>query len=139
MLTREARDAGSYLLVLRLPGRRTLPVGSLGDVTFRAGYYIYVGSAKKNLARRIQRHHRLRKNLFWHIDYLRDAADWVAALPIRTADDIECALAGAMEKTASWLVPTSAQRTVPVPLTFLEWRPILSFLLPFSIWWKYSG
>jgi sugar fermentation stimulation protein A len=105
LLAREARDAGSYLIVLRLPRRRTLSVGSLGNVTFRAGYYIYVGSARKDLARRIQRHHRLRKNLFWHIDYLRSAAEWVGALPIRTADDIECALAGAMEKTAQWSVP----------------------------------
>lgn len=66
---------------------------------------MYVGSAKKNLTRRIERHQRLRKNLFWHIDYLREAADLVTALPIRTADDLECTLAWAVEKIAQWLVP----------------------------------
>jgi sugar fermentation stimulation protein A len=105
LLAREARDQGSYLVVLRLPRDRILSVGSLDKVVFRAGYYVYVGSAKKNLTRRIERHRRLRKNLFWHIDYLREAANWVAALPIRTAEDLECALAGAVEKTAQWSVP----------------------------------
>jgi sugar fermentation stimulation protein A len=105
LLAREAQDAGSYLIVLRLPRRRTMSVGSLGHVTFRKGYYIYVGSANRNLARRIQRHHRLRKSLFWHIDYLRNTAEWVGALPIRTADNIGCVLAGAMEKTAQWSIP----------------------------------
>ena len=128
LLTREARDGGSYLVVLRLSGRRTLPVGSLGHVTFRAGYYIYVGSAMKNLSLRIQRHHRLRKNLFWHIDYLRNAADWVTALPIRTADDIECALAGAMEKTASWSVPDfgASDCSCPSHLFGMETNPLVS-------------
>jgi sugar fermentation stimulation protein A len=128
LLAREARDAGSYIIVLRLPRRRTLSVGSLGDVAFRAGYYIYVGSAKKNLALRIQRHHRLRKNLFWHIDYLRNEAEWVGALPIRTADDIECALAGAMGETAQWSVPNfgATDCTCSSHLFGMETNPLVS-------------
>lgn len=128
VLTREVHDAGSYLLVLRLRRRETISVGSLGDVTFRAGYYIYVGSARKNLTRRIQRHQRLRKRLFWHIDYLRSTADWVTALPFRTADDIECALANAMGKTAQWCVPGfgSSDCCCPSHLFGMETNPLVS-------------
>jgi sugar fermentation stimulation protein A len=128
LLAREARDAGSYLIVLRLPRRRTLSVGSLGHVTFRTGYYVYVGSAKKNLTQRIQRHHRLRKNLFWHIDYLRNASDWVTALPIRTADDIECDLAEAVGETAQWSVPDfgASDCSCPSHLFGMENNPLIS-------------
>jgi sugar fermentation stimulation protein A len=128
LLAREARDAGSYLIVLRLPRRRTLSVGSLGAVTFRSGYYVYVGSAKNNLTQRMERHHRLRKNLFWHIDYLRDASDWVTAIPFRTAEDIQCALAGAMGKTAQWLVTNfgSSDCSCPSHLFGMENDPLVS-------------
>ncbi len=37
---------------------------------FSKGYYIYPGSAKKNLELRIKRHRRKSKNQHWHIDYL---------------------------------------------------------------------
>ena len=128
LLTREVRDAGSYLVVLRLRRRRTISVGSLGDVKFRAGYYIYVGSAKKNLDHRVQRHQRLRKNLFWHVDYLRSLADWVTALPIRTADNIECAVANAMGKKAQWCVPGfgASDCCCPSHLFGMETNPLIS-------------
>ncbi len=41
------------------------------------GLYLYVGSAKKGLERRLARHLKKRKKRFWHIDYItsrRDAA-----------------------------------------------------------------
>ena len=57
---------------------------------------IYVGSAMKNLEARISRHMRKRKKKHWHIDYLRDHADEIHALPIRTSKRIECELAEAI-------------------------------------------
>ena len=98
----EAKDRGSYILVLKLPARRTIKVGSLGKIRFEAGYYLYVGSAQKNLTRRLERHRRERKNLFWHIDYLRAETELHCALPIRTADDLECEMASVLGKLAEW-------------------------------------
>jgi sugar fermentation stimulation protein A len=128
LLEREARDSGAYIVVLRLPRRRAIPVGSLGSVVFRPGYYVYVGSARKNLTQRIQRHRRLRKNFFWHIDYLRNAADWVEALPVRTADDLECSIAGAMGKITQWSVPGfgASDCSCPSHLFGMEKDPLLS-------------
>jgi sugar fermentation stimulation protein A len=105
IVEREAKDRGSYLLILRVRKRTTREIGSLGAVTFRPGYYIYVGSARKGLSKRIERHRRLRKRLFWHIDFLRAAAEFHAALPIRTEDDLECELARRLRKLAVWDVP----------------------------------
>lgn len=72
---------------------------------FRRGYYVYVGSAMKNLTQRIERHRRLRKNFFWHIDYLRDVCEFLAALPVRSEDDLECLIAAGVDAIADWTVP----------------------------------
>ncbi len=105
LIEREAADSGSYVLILRLSHDETIEVGKLGSLHFRRGYYLYVGSAKKNLTRRINRHLRKRKNFHWHIDYLRDRADYAQALAIRSSDTLECALAKAIEKIAHWKTP----------------------------------
>lgn len=104
-VVRKANDRGSYLLILRLPKRVTGEIGKLGEVVFKEGYYIYVGSARKNLSGRIQRHKRLQKKLFWHIDYLRAIAEFHAALPVRTEDRLECEITHAVKGIADWEVP----------------------------------
>jgi sugar fermentation stimulation protein A len=101
----EADDKGAYLLILRLSEDKTVGVGGLGKICFEKGYYIYVGSAKKNLSKRIERHRRLRKKMHWHIDYLRQACDFQATLLIRTRDDIECDVAGGVNAIADFKVP----------------------------------
>ncbi len=105
MVERESHDNGSYIVILRLPGDRRIPVGGLRDVKFRKGYYLYVGSAEKNLARRINRHRSRRKNFFRHIDYLREHAEFHAALPVRASSDLECEIARALGKIAQWPMP----------------------------------
>jgi sugar fermentation stimulation protein A len=102
---KEARDRGSYLVIFRLPRKRVVPVGELGDIHFRQGYYIYVGSARRGLSARIERHRRLRKKFFWHIDFLRAVSEFLVALPVRSEDDLECALAGAIGGIADWSQP----------------------------------
>ncbi len=102
---REVEDRGSYILILRLPAGKNIDVGKLGKVEFKAGYYLYAGSAWKNLTRRLQRHRRERKNLFWHVDYLRAEAEFHWALPIRASEDLECKLASALRGVADWEVP----------------------------------
>ncbi len=105
ILKREINDRGSYLIVLRLTSDAIVKVGGLGEIRFRQGHYVYVGSAMKNLTRRIQRHRRLRKHFFWHIDYLRAVSEFLASLPVRSEDDLECEIASRLRDTADWVVP----------------------------------
>jgi sugar fermentation stimulation protein A len=86
-------DSGVYMLVLHLPEATSLPVAALGDVRFKRGWYVYVGSAQRCLTRRLERHLRLRKNHHYHIDFLRQQAGWVRAFPVRGSDTAECRLA----------------------------------------------
>jgi sugar fermentation stimulation protein A len=104
LIEQEARDSGSYLIILRLRNAQRLSVGGLGEVNFSKGYYLYVGSAKTNLKQRIERHRRSSKPSHWHIDYLRPAADFHAALPVRSSDDLECDIARSLKKIADWNV-----------------------------------
>ncbi len=92
-LHREVQDRGGYLLILHLRGRQRLTVGALGDILLLAGYYVYVGSAMRSLGPRIERHLRRRKKFHWHIDYLRQVADSVVALPVRCSTRRECDMA----------------------------------------------
>jgi sugar fermentation stimulation protein A len=101
----EAQDRGSYILILRLLKEARIEVGKLGGICFRKGYYLYIGSARKDLSRRIERHRRMRKRYFWHVDFFRAAADLQHALPIRTGDDLECEIARAIKEIADWEVP----------------------------------
>ena len=104
LIVREAGDSGSYLLVLNLSADRYIPVGRLGVVFFRKGFYLYVGSARTNLKKRLERHLRKRKTLFWHIDYLRDRADACMAVPIRSSRPLEHELAASIKKISDWSV-----------------------------------
>lgn len=104
LIEEEARDRGSYLLILRLGEGLRIPVGSIGDIFFREGYYVYVGSAMTNLGKRIERHLRLRKLHHWHIDGLRAVCDVRAALAVRSSERLECAIAGAVSSIADWRV-----------------------------------
>ena len=94
-LEREVDDRGAYLLILRLRRPRVVTVGSLGRILFEPGHYVYVGSATVNLSARLAHHGRIRKTLRWHVDYLRQVADEVLPLPVRSSRRLECDLAAA--------------------------------------------
>jgi len=100
------RDNGAYLLLLELGKSIEAKIGSLGVIRFEAGSYLYSGSAKRNLSRRTARHlRRGRKNLHWHIDYLREKADRAKVFPIYTSEDIECELAARLSVIGGRPVP----------------------------------
>ncbi|HET6491036.1 MAG TPA: DNA/RNA nuclease SfsA [Syntrophales bacterium] len=105
IIAQEAQDRGSYLLLLEIARSRSVDVGSLGKILFRKGYYVYTGSARLNLTKRIERHLRRRKQFHWHIDYLRDRAESCRALPVRSSSDLEHDMAIALGKLADWTVP----------------------------------
>jgi sugar fermentation stimulation protein A len=104
-IEKEAKDRGSYLLILSLKRNRAISVGKLGKVHFRKGFYIYVGSAMANLSKRMERHRRLRKQHHWHIDELRAITGFHSVLAIRSSDRLECEIAKAMSTIAEWSVP----------------------------------
>ncbi|GAB7016344.1 GIY-YIG nuclease family protein [Methanogenium cariaci] len=93
-------EKGIYCLILKTGGA-VLDVGALGEVTFPAGYYVYVGSAlgPGGLAR-VQRHIRVYRKTTehrprWHIDRLLIDRRFVftAAVCGETTERQECMLA----------------------------------------------
>jgi sugar fermentation stimulation protein A len=103
-IEQEAKDRGSYLLICRLNNDAYLEAGKLGTLHLRKGFYVYVGSGKKDLLSRINRHRRKRKKMFWHIDYLLEKGKLLAELPVRTRDDIECLMANSLRNMAAGMV-----------------------------------
>jgi sugar fermentation stimulation protein A len=101
----EAKDRGSYLLILKLEKIRDIEIGKLGKVHFRKGFYIYVGSAMVNLMKRMERHRHLRKQHHWHIDELRAVAEFQSVLAIRSSIRLECEISKTMSGIADWSVP----------------------------------
>jgi sugar fermentation stimulation protein A len=100
----EAKDRGSYLLILHLKRRGNIQIGRLGSVSFRKGFYIYVGSAMANLSKRMERHRRIRKQHHWHIDDLRSVAEFHAVSAIRSSTRLECEIAEAFSEIAEWTI-----------------------------------
>ena len=74
----EAR--GAYALVLRMERPALLRVGALGEASFPAGVYVYLGSARGpgGIQARLGRHLRGSSRPRWHVDYLRAVAVPVA-------------------------------------------------------------
>lgn len=105
LIGREAHDSGSYIIILNIREDTNISIGKLGTINFQKGFYLYVGSAKRHLTQRIQRHLRKRKNFFWHIDYLRNHADRCTALPVRSSDSLEHELAEALSTISHWHIP----------------------------------
>ncbi len=63
-------DGGLYVFLMRLTEPQSVQVGALGLFNFPEGWYLYTGKAKRNLAKRVERHWSLKQKLRWHIDYL---------------------------------------------------------------------
>ncbi len=103
-IEREAKDRGSYILVLKLDEETHIDVGKSGEHFFKKGFYLYIGSAMNNLSKRIKRHGRQRKRLHWHIDYLRRHGKVHASLAIRSSDRLECSIARAVARLSEWSV-----------------------------------
>ncbi|GHV77211.1 hypothetical protein AGMMS49942_20320 [Spirochaetia bacterium] len=100
------RNGGNYLMLLELPVSRDIEVGALGTMRFKAGWYVYAGSARKNLSQRINRHlRRERKQKHWHFDYLTPWAGKIKALPIMSYRNLECDLAQDLAKLGGKGIP----------------------------------
>ena len=88
-----SKNCGVYLISIKMAKGTTLSIGSLGPIYFAPGYYVYVGSGKKNLRQRIGRQVKKTKKVRWHIDYLTTFSAESKAFPICSNLDLECSLA----------------------------------------------
>ncbi len=86
-------SAKSYVLFLKIKKDVKVAVGKLGRIKFLKGYYLYVGSAKKGIKSRLNRHILKNKNLFWHIDYLLNSPYTVIGEVWVAQDEKECSVA----------------------------------------------
>jgi Uri superfamily endonuclease len=95
-------DKGIYCLVFKNPSC-TVRVGALGEIAFRRGWHIYVGSAlgSGGLAR-LERHIALSRNRDkrpkWHVDYLSGSQSFSLRYTLHalTEERLECRLAEAL-------------------------------------------
>ncbi|MDT7864584.1 MAG: GIY-YIG nuclease family protein [Thermoproteota archaeon] len=61
---------GSYILIIKIKKKFKTKIGKIGDIDFKKGYYLYIGSSKKTYKSRILRYLSKIKRKHWHIDYL---------------------------------------------------------------------
>lgn len=135
------QNSGAYLLVLHNTQERVLQVGRLGEIVFKAGYYVYAGSARKNLTQRLARHARKRKSTHWHIDHIIPGLmKMVRKYTIRTRDNIENSMASRLLTICDDVIPGFGATDSPLPshLTYFKANPIASqpfqdFLLDFKM------
>ncbi|RKX58303.1 MAG: GIY-YIG nuclease family protein [Thermodesulfobacteriota bacterium] len=80
----------TYVLVLKTMEETNIHVGRLGNVFLKRGLFLYIGSAKKALQKRVGRHLVKDKKLFWHIDYILNSRK-VSIIEVWTKEaDQEC-------------------------------------------------
>ena len=98
---------GIYTLVLHLIDERESSVGSLGKISFAAGYYTYTGSGRgPGGLKRVQRHLQVLQGIKttkrWHIDYLLPFTSFQEVFVTPTQADLECQIASSIgERLAS--------------------------------------
>jgi|TARA_Y100000034_G_scaffold92887_1_gene112299 Uri superfamily endonuclease len=80
----------SYQLHIKTKKELEIKIGKLGVFRFPKGGYIYTGSAKKNIDKRINRHISNQKKLHWHIDYLLNKGAEV--IRVKKSNAPECEL-----------------------------------------------
>jgi len=94
---------GIYVLFLRVPFALSIPIGGLGEVHFKRGFYAYVGSAMGGIEQRVRRHLKREKKLYWHIDYLLLRAVPYDIIVVETQERKECQLAEELSKKLPYI------------------------------------
>lgn len=84
---------GTYSLIIHLTKDSEIEVGKLGKIKFRKGNYAYIGSALKNLNKRVNRHLQDEKKLHWHVDYLLEKAQIEQVFYGKGNERKECSIA----------------------------------------------
>ncbi len=89
---------GIYVLILRMNTDNDIIVGKLGELKFRTGFYMYIGSALGTGGfKRVTRHFNVAngKNHArkWHIDHLLPHSQVIGAVLLPTDEALECTVA----------------------------------------------
>ncbi|SJZ42151.1 GIY-YIG nuclease family protein [Selenihalanaerobacter shriftii] len=100
-------DSGIYNLIIHLPEDVEIKVGSLGKLNFKEGYYIYTGTAQRNLTARVARHKRKKKKLHWHIDYLLQKAEVIDIKKWPGDKEFECKIHQTLLNNLNLVEPVS--------------------------------
>jgi len=86
---------GTYVLEIELKKDKVIRVGKLGEFFFPAGCYLYVGSARGGIEKRIKRHlQKDGKKFFWHIDFFLALPEAEVKKVWKKEGEEECILAG---------------------------------------------
>ena len=108
-------NSGLYIAIFYLSKKHRITVGRFGIFDFTPGFYFYVGSAKRNLSARLDRHARKEKPLRWHIDYLSTKASMLGAITIEHPDRKECKIAADLAKIYKIPIPTLRSLRLQLP------------------------
>jgi Uri superfamily endonuclease len=123
---------GIYQLLIYLPENVSIAIGKKGEWRFPKGYYIYTGSARNGLEKRVERHLQKDKKHFWHIDYLLDFASIKKVYFFTNSKLEECALNVKMlkEPEAKIIMPKfgSSDCGCPAHLVFFEKMPKMKLI-----------
>jgi len=92
---------GTYILFISIIENTEINIGSLGPILFKAGFYLYIGSAmgssgSATLVNRVKRHISLdNKKFHWHIDYLleNEKSILIKIILIPSSYRLECLIA----------------------------------------------
>ena len=90
-------DSGLYVIELILAREHQIKVGKRDIEKYPAGAYFYIGSAQRNLAKRVARHRKRIKTKRWHIDYLRAYCRF-AGFTVYEGERDECELVNCVAK-----------------------------------------
>ena len=130
VLEKELHDRGVYMLLIEIDKSISINIGSLGQVEFQKGYYVYIGSAMNSLSKRIARHRRKKKVKRWHIDYLSAEAASINPVPINTGERMECELAKNVQEITDSSVHRfgSSDCNCPSHLFYFATEPLKNWL-----------
>lgn len=90
-----------YTLLIHVTKPFTTEVGALGDIHFQKGRYLYIGSARSEDFKRLDRHARTangeNETLHWHIDYLLTHENTRISGAFKTSTAEECEIAQSID------------------------------------------
>jgi len=123
----------TYIVIIYVDKDNKIKVGSLGDVGFSKGYYLYIGSGGVNTLKRISRHYRIGKRIRWHIDYLTNFYPAIESYIIKNKDIDECTLSLYMAENGFKYIKRfgSTDKKSPSHLFYFESRRELEKALKF--------
>lgn len=96
---------GTYCLIINLEDDNLIKVGSLGEILFKKGYYVYVGSAMNSLIARLRRHLSDDKKIHWHVDYLLlNKSSHISDIIYTTSEKkVECLLSTKIKESTDFI------------------------------------